>query len=184
MFPSSNRQRKVVLVWSLVSAFIHVFWEGAWSIAAPYLQSTAAQHDWRLYWTLYGVADYRYVHADPFIRILELVTGTIVAALNVWAAYHVWRRRNPAAVMSALLIVSVMEVYGTILYFGSELLNHFANVDTGSFVHTWIMFFGLNALWLIFPGWCIYEIVGSKSPARQRGSAPAGAFETAEPTTG
>ncbi|MDB4965239.1 MAG: hypothetical protein JWN44_928 [Myxococcales bacterium] len=166
MFPSTDRQRRIVIIWSLVSGFIHVFWEGAWSVAAPYLQTPAAQHGWRLYWTLYGAADARYVHADPFIRILELVTGTIVAALNVWAAYQVWRRRKMTEAMMALLIVSVMEVYGTMMYFGSEMLNHWANLDTSSFVHTWIMFFGLNALWFLFPGWCIYEIVGCQ--LRQR----------------
>lgn len=38
-----------------------------------------------------------------------------------------------------LLIASVMEVYGTILCLGSEMLNHWANVDTKSLVHTWVM---------------------------------------------
>jgi len=166
MFPSSERQRRIVIIWSLASAFIHVFWEGAWSVAAPHLQSPEAQRDWRLYWTLYGMADYRYVHADPFIRILELVTGTLVASLNLWAAYQIWRRRKPAVAKMALLVTSVMEVYGTIMYFGSEMLNHWGNIDTSSFVHTWIMFFGLNALWFVFPGWCIYEIVKGSSTTR------------------
>jgi hypothetical protein len=158
-FLSSAPRRRIVIWWSLISGLIHFAWEGTWSVAAPHLQSAAAQHDWRLYWTLYGFADYRYVHADPFVRILEGVTGTVVAALNLYASYHIWKRRKIGSAMMALLVVSVMEVYGTVMYFGSELLNGWANVDTGSFVHTWIMFFGLNALWLLFPGWCIYELV-------------------------
>lgn len=149
----------MVIVWSLVSGLIHLLWEGTWSVAAPYLQSTAARHDWRLLWTLYGTADFRYVHADPFVRILELVTGTVVAALNLYVAHRLWKRRHVERALLALLVVSVMEVYGTMLYFGSEMLHHWANVDTSSFVHTWIMFFGLNALWFVFPGWCIYELV-------------------------
>ena len=172
MFPQSERQRRIVILWSLISGFIHIFWEGAWSIAAPYLQTPAARHDWRLYWTLYGVADYRYLHADPFVRILELVTGSLVAGLNVWAAYQIWRRRKRAAAMMALLVASVMEVYGTIMYFGSEMLNHWANVDTASFLHTWVMFFGLNALWFVFPGWCIYEIVGYQLGERRAATRP------------
>jgi hypothetical protein len=155
----TGRRRHVVIAWSLVSGLVHLLWEGTWSVAAPRLQTLAARHDWRLYWTLYGAADYRYVHADPFVRILELVTGTIVAALNLYVAYNFWKRRRVASAMVMLLIVSVMEVDGTLLYFGSELLNHWANVDTKSFVHTWLMFFGLNALWLAFPGWCIYNLV-------------------------
>ena len=160
MLLSSPRQRRVVILWSFISGFIHVAWEGTWSVAAPYLQTPAAQHDWRLYWTLYGLADYRYVHADPFVRILELVTGTIVAALNFYASYHIWKQRQVPKAMMALLVVSVMEVYGTVMYFGSEWLNRWANLDTQSFVHTWVMFVGLNALWFAFPGWCIYALVG------------------------
>lgn len=152
-------RRRLFVVWSLVSGLIHVLWEGTWSLVAPHLQSGAARHGWRLYWTLYGAADYRYVHADPFVRTLELVTGTVVAALNLYVAYCLWRRRQEERALIALLVVSVMEVYGTVMYFGSEYLNRWANVDTASFVHTWIMFFGLNAVWFVFPGWCIFELV-------------------------
>ncbi|MDB4968643.1 MAG: emopamil binding protein [Myxococcales bacterium] len=170
-----------MVIWSLVSGLIHVLWEGAWVVAAPYLQTPAALHDWRLYWTLYGFADHRYLHADPFLRVLELVTATVVAALNFWAAYQLSRRRNAASAMAALLVASVMEVYGTVLYFGSELFNHWADVDTTSFVHMWIMFVGLNALWVVIPGWCIYEILvyqlGSRRTAPRTWGAPLPAAE-------
>jgi hypothetical protein len=162
----SDRHRRIIVFWSFVSGFIHLAWEGSWSVAAPYLQTPAAQHDWRLYWTLYGFADYRYIHADAFVRCLEFVTGTVVAGLNFYACYYIWKRRRLARAKIALLVVSVMEVYGTILYFGSELVNHWANVDTRSFVHTWVMFFGLNALWFVFPGWCIYTLVVEYTAAR------------------
>jgi hypothetical protein len=171
--PFTPARRRLIIAWSLVSGLIHVLWEGTWSVAAPWLQSPAARHDWRLLWTLYGAADFRYVHADPFVRILELVTGTVVAALNLYVAHHLWKRRRVERALVALLIVSVMEVYGTALYFGSEMLHHWANVDTGSFVHTWIMFFGLNALWFAFPGWCIYELVRYYTATRRVRLAPA-----------
>ncbi len=159
MFLERGLQRTLVIWWSLVSGVVHVLWEGTWSVAAPHLQDVAAQHDWRLYWTLYGAADRRYVHADPFLRMLELVTGTVVAALNLWVSYHIWKRKRIVTATVGLLVASVMEIYGTLLYFGSEWLNHWTNLDASSFVHTWVMFFGLNALWLVFPGWCVYELL-------------------------
>lgn len=171
MFPETTLQRRVIIAWSLLSGIIHIVWEGAWSLAAPWLTAASAQHDWRIYWTLYGRADARYVHADPFIRTLELVTGTIVAVLNLWCAYRFWRGRGRGAATLGLFAASVMEVYGTLLYFGSELFNNWANVDTASVVHTWIMFFGLNALWLLFPGWCIYEIIVAQLGVRRRAAA-------------
>lgn len=142
---------------------------------APYLQMPAARNGWREFWSLYGLADYRYLHADPFVRALELVTGTLVAALNLWTAYVVWRRRRQAVAIVVLLTASIMEVYGTILYFGSEWLNHWANVDTSSFLHAWVMFFGLNVLWLLIPGWCIYEILRVVLAARVGAAQPAAA---------
>jgi len=175
MFPASRRSRRLIIVWSFVSGLIHLGWEGTWSVAAPYLQAHAARHDWRLYWTLYGSADFRYLHADPFVRILELLTGTVVAALNLYAAYGLWKRRRVPRAMMALFVASVMEVDGTLLYFGSEMLNGWRNVDTTSFVHTWLMFFGLNALWLLFPGWCIYELVRHYAGERRVGLVAAGA---------
>jgi hypothetical protein len=172
-FPSSERQRLVLMIWSLVSGVVHVVWEGTWSLVAPLLMSHSSQHGWWLYWSLYGRADARYLHADPFIRILELVTGTVVAAMNLWSAHQLWRRRRPRSTMTVVLVASVMEVYGTIMYFGSEMLNHWANVDTHSVLHAWGMFFGLNALWLLFPGWCIYEIVAQMAaPGRGGRRAP------------
>jgi hypothetical protein len=113
---------------------------------------------------------------------LEGVTGSVVAALNLYASYHIWKRRRVARAMMALLIVSVMEVYGTVMYFGSELLNGWANVDTGSFVHAWIMFFGLNALWLLFPGWCIYELVRTYLRAGDRGVRAVAGIPTSIPS--
>ena len=175
MFPGSRISRRLIIVWSFISGLIHLVWEGTWSVAAPYLQAHAAQHDWRLYWTLDGGADFRYVHADPFVRMLELLTGTVVAALNLFAAYGLWKRRRVPRAMMALFIASVMEVDGTLLYFGSELLNGWRNVDTTSFVHTWLMFFGLNALWLVFPGWCIYELVRHYAGERRAALVVAGA---------
>jgi len=109
------------------------------------------------------------------VRILELVTGTIVAALNLYAAYGLWKRRNEPRALMALFVASVMEVDGTLLYFGSELLDHWRSVDTASFVHTWVMFFGLNALWLVFPGWCIGELVRYYTSARRGGFVAAAA---------
>lgn len=171
-------RRRVIIVWSLASGLTHATWELGWCFAAPYLASPAARAGWARLWAIYGRADARYLHGDPFVLALELCTGLVASSLNLWVSWHVWRRRRVAGALVALLVVSVMEAYGTVLYFGSELFNHFANVDTTSAVHTWLMFVGLNALWLTFPGWCIYELCAAlaraaaeKVNARDRTSA-------------
>jgi hypothetical protein len=150
--------RRAVIVWSLVSGLVHFTWELSWCMVSTHLSRPEAMHDWRRIWSLYGIADRRYLHADSFISILEWATATVGGALNFYVVHQAFKRRLQRATV-ALLIVSVMEVYGTIMYLGSELFTRFANVNTASFVDTWLKFFGLNLLWIVFPGIFIYESV-------------------------
>lgn len=164
----STKLRRAVIVWSLVSGLVHFTWELGWCVVSRHLATPDALHGWRRIWSLYGVADRRYLHADSFILVLEWLTATIGGALNFYVVIEALRRRLQRATV-ALLIVSVMEVYGTLMYFGSELFTGFANVNTVSFVDTWLKFCGMNLLWVVFPGIFIYEsarylVAGGVSP--------------------
>lgn len=165
---STARLRRVVIIWSLVSGVVHFTWELGWCLMSRHLASPEALHDWRLVWSLYGVADRRYLHADSFITVLEVVTATVGGFLNFYVVAQMRRRRLQHATV-ALLLVSLMEVYGTVLYLGSELFSGFANVNTASFVDAWLKFLGVNMLWVVFPGFFIYEsvrylVAGGRSP--------------------
>jgi cholestenol delta-isomerase len=164
----SSKLRRAVIVWSLVSGLVHLTWELSWCLMSRHLGTPDALHGWRQMWSLYGVADRRYLNADSFILILEWVTATVGGFLNFYVVYQARKRRLQKATV-ALLLVSLMEVYGTILYLGSELFTNFANVNTASFVDTWVKFFGLNMLWVVFPGLFVYEsvrylVAGGASP--------------------
>jgi cholestenol Delta-isomerase len=164
----STRLRRVVILWSLISGIVHFTWELSWCIVASRLARPEALHGfWRI-WSIYGIADRRYLNADSFIMILEVITATVGGALNFYVVYQAWRGRLQKATV-ALLIVSVMEVYGTLMYLGSEVFTHFANVHTASFVDAWLKFFAVNMLWVVFPGIFVYEsvrylVAGGTSP--------------------
>jgi cholestenol delta-isomerase len=165
---STARLRRLVIIWSLVSGIVHVSWELGWCLVSRHLGSPDALHGWRRIWSLYGVADRRYLDADSFIMILEVVTSTLGGFLNFYVVHQALRRRLQRATI-ALLIVSLMEVYGTVLYLGSEIFTGFANVHTASFVDAWLKFLGVNLLWIVFPGYFIYEsvrhlVAGGRSP--------------------
>lgn len=164
----TTKLRRAVIIWSLVSGIVHFTWELSWCLVSSHLASPGALHDWRRIWSLYGVADRRYLNGDSFILILEVITATLGGFLNFYVVHQARRRKLQKATV-ALLIVSVMEVYGTLMYLGSEVFTRFANVNTASFVDTWVKFFGLNLLWVIFPGIFIYEsvrylVAGGTSP--------------------
>ena len=176
----TGRLRRAVIIWSLVSGIVHFTWELGWCVVSRHLSTPAALHGWRRTWSIYGVADRRYLDADSFILVLEWVTATVGGFLNFYVVVQARRRRLMHATV-ALLIVSVMEVYGTIMYLGSEWFTNFAHVHTASFVDTWLKFFGTNILWVIFPGIFVYEsvrylVAGGASPflvADARPAAPA-----------
>jgi hypothetical protein len=55
------------------------------------------------------------------------------------------------------------------MYLGSEIFTGFANVNTVSLVDTWLKFFAVNMLWVVFPGYFVYEsvkylVAGGRSP--------------------
>jgi hypothetical protein len=165
---NSGRLRRAVIIWSLVSGIVHFTWELGWCAFSRHLATPDALHGFRRIWTLYGVADRRYLNADSFIEILEWITATLGGFLNFYVVVQARRRRLQHATV-ALLIVSVMEVYGTLMYLGSELFTNFANVNTASFVDTWLKFFGVNLFWVVFPGIFVYEsvrylVAGGTSP--------------------
>ncbi|MDB4968644.1 MAG: hypothetical protein JWN44_4333 [Myxococcales bacterium] len=182
MFPDDERflsadqvwRRRVVIAWSLFAG-IAVMWDFSWCFVFNRMQTGGSDGDWRIVWELYGRIDRRFLEGDRYLLVVEIITG-LGSLLNFYVV-HQLRRGSRVRALIALFSVSIMDVYGTLIYFGSEALNGFQNVDTASFVHTWIVFAGLNSLWLVFPGWCIYEVVtdfaGSRraqpaSPARQR----------------
>lgn len=172
----STKLRRAVIIWSLVSGIVHFTWELSWCIVSSRLGSPDALHGWLRIWSLYGVADRRYLHADSFILILEVITATVGGALNFYVVYQARRRKLQHAIV-ALLIVSVMEVYGTLMYLGSEMFTHFANVNTASFVDAWLKFFAVNMLWVVFPGLFVYEsvrylVAGGRSPLLAAAAPP------------
>jgi hypothetical protein len=165
---SAGKLRRAVIIWSLVSGVVHFTWELGWCLMSRHLGTPDALHGWRQIWSLYGVADRRYLDADSFILVLEWITATLGGFLNFYVVVQARRRRLQHATV-ALLLVSVMEVYGTLMYLGSEWFNHFANVHTASFVDAWLKFFAVNMLWVVFPGIFIWEsvrylVAGGRSP--------------------
>jgi hypothetical protein len=158
LMDDGGRLRRTVIIWSLVSGIVHVTWELSWCLVSRHLATPDALHGWRKIWSLYGVADRRYLNADSFIEILEWITATIGGFLNFYVVVQARRRKLQHATV-ALLLVSLMEVYGTLMYLGSELFTGFANVHTASFVDAWLKFFVVNMLWIVFPGIFVYESV-------------------------
>ena len=152
---SVGTRRTIVIAWALFAG-LAVFWDFSWCFVSSALRRPDLGGWWRI-WTVYGQIDHRYLQGDPWLLSLEIMTGLFCPALNFYFVHQLLHRHEQKARV-ALLVVSVMEVYGTVMYFGSELSSGLAHVDT-SRVSAMIVFFGLSSLWLVFPCACIYLLV-------------------------
>ncbi|HEX4406405.1 MAG TPA: emopamil-binding family protein [Polyangia bacterium] len=158
-------QRRIVIGWSLFAG-LAVLWDFSWSFVFRQLTNVGNAHDWRIVWVVYGKVDNRFLQGDHYLVVIECLTG-VASVLCFYVVYQLCYGRRERALV-ALFATSLIEMYGTVMYFGSEALNHWSNIDTSSFVDTWLLFAGLNSLWLLFPGWCVYEVAVDLSGPRPR----------------
>ena len=93
----------------------------------------------------------RYAEATPtllMMEVLSVVNGAIGAlGLTLW---YRSRGRDLRAVL-LFMAMAVVHLYSTSLYYGGEILAGLPNVDTSSFLDSWIKFGLANASWLVFP---------------------------------
>ncbi len=144
----------LLLLWTWASVFAQLGWELPFVLLSPWVKgATAADHHFFLFWA-YGIADQRYLIADPFTVCMEGVTSIVGGPLQLYMLScfkrGLWRK---AAILG--IIVSATQFYGTILFFGIEALEHFRHVGPG-LVNILVKFVGLNAIWLVLPPICVY----------------------------
>ncbi len=144
----------LLVLWTWASVFAQFGWELPFVLLSPWLKgATAADHHFFLFWA-YGVADQRYLIADPFTVCMEGVTSIVGGPLQLlglwWWKHGKWRQ---AAALG--IVVSATQFYGTVLFFGIEALEHFQHVGSGLF-GICIKFVGLNIIWGLMPPLCVY----------------------------
>jgi hypothetical protein len=98
----------------------------------------------------------RYASSPPTLLMMETlsVTNGIVGVTGLTLWYR--SRGGDARAVLLLMATAVVHLYSTSLYFGSEILAGMPNVDTTSFLDSWIKFGLANAPWIVFPWFVLY----------------------------
>lgn len=172
--PRFESLQGMVMIWFGVTFTTHLSWEFAWVllheriIAAP---DAIWSYPW---WAYIDGGDARYASDDAHLVTLESLT-TIVGILGFSALWlrHRSHGQNPTATLM-LMATAVAHLYGTCMYFGSETLDGFPNVDTTSFVDYVLKFWVLNGIWLVMPWAVLYwgtRTLDAQFANRQRESA-------------
>ena len=154
--PHFESLQGMVMIWFGITFTTHLTWELAWVLLHdPILASPDAiwSYPW---WAYIDGGDARYASDSSQLITLESVTA-IVGVLGFSALWlrHRSDGQNPTATLM-LMATAVAHIYGTILYFGSEALDGFPNVDTTSFVDCVLKFWILNGIWLVMPWAVLY----------------------------
>jgi hypothetical protein len=151
-----ERVESLCLVFMVVSYFTHLSWELVWLF---FHDTIVASRDaaWAYPWWAYiDGGDFRYAEAPAELVMMEVLSvtngllGTI--GLTLWFRSGKTDPRGPLLCMAT----AVVHLYSTSLYYGGEILAGLVNVDTTSFLDTWIKFGLANLPWLVFPWFVLY----------------------------
>lgn len=154
----SAAERSASLCWlfMFISYVTHLSWELVWLVLHEQI-AAARDAAWAYPWWAYiDGGDLRYANASASLlsmEVLSVLNGTI-GMTGLW----LWRRSGHRDRRAVLLCMAtaVVHLYSTSLYFGSEILDGLPNVDTTSFLDSWIKFGLANAPWLVFPGFVLH----------------------------
>lgn len=149
-----QRIESLCLVFLVVSYLTHLTWELAWLLFHQAIQAgrdAAWAYPW---WAYIDGGDLRYASSSPTLLTMEIlsVTNGVVGVLGL----SLWLRSRDARGVLLCMATAVVHLYSTSLYFGSEILAGLPNVDTSSFLDTWIKFGLVNAPWIVFPWLVLY----------------------------
>jgi len=155
-WPRFERIQSAALLFMVVSYLTHLSWELVWLLFHDAIH-TARDAPWAYPWWAYiDGGDLRYAGSSPTLLTMEglSVANGAVGALGL----VLWVRSRGRDSRGVLLCMAtaVVHLYSTTLYYGSEILDGMPNVDTSSFLDTWIKFGLANAPWLVFPWFVLY----------------------------
>ncbi|KAJ2721508.1 hypothetical protein GGI07_003908 [Coemansia sp. Benny D115] len=145
---------KIIVVWMMICAGIHMVLEGYFSFNHGSLagKSTALADLWREY----AHSDSRYLTSDPFTVIMEGITAVFDGSFAVVTAYGILADspiRYPAQ-----LITSLAQLYGDVLYMGINIMEglRYTNPEP---LYVYFYFGFLNIIWIIIPGYLFIDAI-------------------------
>ncbi|KAJ1997875.1 hypothetical protein GGI04_005239 [Coemansia thaxteri] len=137
---------KLTVVWMLVCAGIHMVLEGYFS----FNHSTLAGKQTLLadLWREYAHSDSRYLTSDPFTVIMEGITAVFDGSFAAVTVYGILT--DSPIRHAAQLMTSLAQLYGTILYLGTNFMEGFryTNPDPVYFYGYFVL---MNLPWFIIP---------------------------------
>jgi hypothetical protein len=164
-----ERIQSLCLLFLIVSSITHLSWELVWLLAHDTI-ATSRDAAWAYPWWAYiDGGDMRYAEATPNLLMMEVlsVSNGAMGATGLLLWYRSQGRDRRAVLL--FMAMAVVHLYSTSLYYGGEIIAGLPNVDTSSFLDTWIKFGLANASWVFFPPFVLAWGAGRLLPGTDKG---------------
>ncbi|XP_029612787.1 emopamil-binding protein-like [Salmo trutta] len=144
-----------VLVWLFYDAIVHITLEGPFVYMS--LVGTVATSDniFAELWKEYGKADERWLHSDPTIVSLELLTVVLDGILALVLVYAIVKDKHYRHFVQITLCVC--ELYGGWMTFCPDWLAGSPNLNTDHWLYLWIYLVFFNGVWVVVPGLLLWQ---------------------------
>jgi len=164
--PHMKGSDKAILLWFVLTGFIHSFFEGYFVL--HHTQMAPSQTFFGQLWKEYSMSDSRYLTSDPFVLCMETITSVCWGPLSFLVAYLITVGSPLRHPLQAL--VSLGQIYGDVLYYATSLFDHYHKGLTyyrPEPYYFWFYFVFMNAIWIVIPGFLLYQSIAASSRAFQ-----------------
>ncbi|KAF2874003.1 Emopamil binding protein-domain-containing protein [Massariosphaeria phaeospora] len=148
------------ILWFVLCGCIHLFFEGYF--AYNFRNMGRMQDLFGQLWKEYSLSDSRYLTQDAFVLCMESITAAFWGPLSFVTAALI-AVDHPLR-YSLQVIVSLGQLYGDVLYYGTSMFDHYilnlsySRPEAGYF---WGYFVLMNAFWIVIPLYLIFKGVGA-----------------------
>ncbi|XP_063300908.1 emopamil-binding protein-like [Pelobates fuscus] len=143
------------LVWLFYDAIVHFTLEGPFVYLS--LVGTVDTSDSMMasLWKEYGKADTRWLHSDPTIVSLELLTVVLDGLLAVVLIYAIIKDKYYRHFVQITLCVC--ELYGGWMTFCPDWLLGSPSLNTNNWLYLWVYLVFFNGIWVVVPGLLLWH---------------------------
>ncbi|XP_060115488.1 emopamil-binding protein-like [Heteronotia binoei] len=146
----SSRRDGWVLSWLCYDALVHCSLEGPFVYLS--LRGSVAESDsiFASLWKEYGIADARWLHSDPTVVSLEILTVFLDSLLALILIYAILKQKHYRHFIQITLCVC--ELYGGWMTFCPEWLTGSPSLNTTNWLYLWVYLVFFNGVWVVIPG--------------------------------
>ncbi|XP_045423111.1 emopamil-binding protein-like [Lemur catta] len=163
------------LAWLCYDALVHFVLEGPFVYLS--LVGNIANSDGLIasLWKEYGKADARWLHFDPTIVSVEILTAVLDGFLALSLIYAIVKEKHYRHFLQITLCVC--ELYGDWMTFCPEWLVGSPNLNTDNWLYYWVYLVFFNGMWVLIPGLLLWQSWVELKKIHQKGTSSRKKFQ-------